>query len=129
MVFSSTVFLFAFFPITIIVYFALRNTTLRNLWLLIMSLVFYGWSQPEYMFIIGLNILINYSFPIMMGILKRYKKVLLFLAISMNLAILFVFKYFSFVMETITNVIHGSIDVIYHFLLVYRFLLFKECHM
>ena len=113
MVFSSTVFLFVFFPITIIVYFALRNTTLRNLWLLIMSLVFYGWSQPEYMFIIILNILINYSFPIMMGILKRYKKVLLFFAISMNLAILFVFKYLSFVVETINSVMHGAIDPCY----------------
>ena len=113
MVFSSTLFLFVFLPITLIVYYVLRNTTLRNIWLLIMSLVFYAWSQPEYMYIIILNILINYCFPILMSVLERYKKVLLFFAITMNLAILFVFKYFSFVMETIINVINGSIDVIY----------------
>ena len=43
MVFSSPIFLFLFLPIVLAGYFVTRGR-LRNLWLLGMSLVFYGWG-------------------------------------------------------------------------------------
>jgi len=50
MVFSSTVFLFLFLPLVLIVYFVLPKA-LRNAWILVSSLFFYAWGEKEYSFV------------------------------------------------------------------------------
>ena len=47
MVFSSPVFLFAYLPLTLAVYY-LMPLRWRNLALFLLSLVFYGWDKPIY---------------------------------------------------------------------------------
>ena len=47
MVFSSTVFLLLFLPLTAAVYFLCPRRA-RNTVLLLASLVFYGWGEPKY---------------------------------------------------------------------------------
>ena len=42
MVFSSAVFLFAFLPIVFILHTVIRNTTVRNILLIVASLLFYA---------------------------------------------------------------------------------------
>ena len=61
MVFSSAVFIFVFLPVAIIGYFLVcRNNTLRNIWLLILSLGFYAWGEPVYVFFILFSIVVNW---------------------------------------------------------------------
>lgn len=69
MVFSSTSFLFLFLPITLAVYYLIKPC-FRNTFLLIASLIFFAWSQPRYLWIILLSILINYSGGIFVGVVK-----------------------------------------------------------
>ena len=50
MVFSSSVFLMAFLPLTLLAYFIVpaRLVKVRNAVLLASSLVFYSWGEPKY---------------------------------------------------------------------------------
>ena len=59
MVFSSFVFLLAFLPIVLLLYY-LCPARLRNLVLLVFSLVFYAWGEPVYIFLMLISILFNY---------------------------------------------------------------------
>ena len=60
MVFSSLTFLFAYLPLTLLVYFV-SPLRWRNFVLLIVSLIFYGWGEPVYITIMVLSILIDYT--------------------------------------------------------------------
>ena len=108
MVFSSTVFIFVFFPITMIGYFLMKEEY-RNYWLFFVSLIFFGWSQPKYLWIILLNIIINYTCAVLIDRVKKLRKMTLFLAVTANLAILFYFKYFDFAIDTVNHLTGGSI--------------------
>ena len=48
MVFSSLIFLYAFLPLSLLVYCLCRSREAKNISLLIFSLVFYAWGEPVY---------------------------------------------------------------------------------
>ena len=54
MLFSSSVFLFLFLPIVLILYFnpIVKNRIYRNIILLVASLFFYAWGEPVYVFLL-----------------------------------------------------------------------------
>ena len=110
MVFSSSVFFMAFLPITLLLYFLIpeRFLKVRNLWLLIASLIFYGWGEPKYIAVMAFSILFNY----VMGQLVGKSKPLLILCIAGNLAILGFFKYTDFVIETVNAVSGGGLGLL-----------------
>lgn len=110
MVFSSVVFLFFFLPITLAGYY-LINPKYRNYWLLIASLVFFGWSQKNYLWIILLNIAINYCASFLLDKIKRLRKVILLIAVAANLGLLFYFKYFDFAVESINQAFGTTIQL------------------
>ena len=60
MVFSSLTFLFAYLPLTLLVYF-LAPLKWRNWVLLVVSLIFYGWDTPAYILIMILSTLIDFT--------------------------------------------------------------------
>jgi D-alanyl-lipoteichoic acid acyltransferase DltB (MBOAT superfamily) len=62
LVFSSSVFLFAFLPLTLLVYFLIPAgfVMARNTALLIASLIFYGWGEPKYIIVMLVSIIANY---------------------------------------------------------------------
>lgn len=106
MLFSSVVFLFRFLPIFIILYLALPKY--RNIVLLLGSLIFYGAGEPYYVLLLLLSILINYGCSRYMfweprspqsnrkqKALRRRKRALV-IAITLDLGVLFVFKYWDF---------------------------------
>lgn len=96
--FTSFLFLFLFLPITLIVY-SLCNLSkysqdLKNLSLLILSLLFYGWGTP-----IGLPILLITSLAdhlIAKKLIGHHAKYFLTLGLTINLLCLFYFKYSNF---------------------------------
>ena len=62
MVFSSIEFLYLYMPITLLIYFLIpaKYLSLRNLALLVLSLAFYGWGEPVYIFIMFFSITVDY---------------------------------------------------------------------
>ena len=110
MVFSSTIFLFLFLPITLLGYFLIKESY-RNYWLLFVSIIFFGWSQPNYLWIILLNILINYSCAMLIDHLKSLRRLVLIAAIAANLALLFYFKYFDFAIDSINKILGCELEL------------------
>ena len=104
MVFSSIVFIFVFLPVTLLGYYISQNIYIKNVWLLIVSLIFFGWNQPQYLWIIVANILINYCSGMALATVEKRKKAILVLTIILNLGILFYFKYFDFAVQTLNHV-------------------------
>lgn len=111
MVFSSSIFLFIFLPITIIIYYLLRRYTLKNLWLLLVSLFFYSWGEPKYILLMLISIIVNYFLAkiIANSIDKSKKKMVVILSVIFNLALLFYFKYFNFFIDNINILTGGDI--------------------
>ncbi len=105
MVFSSNVFLFYFLPIVLFGYF-LINLKLRNVWLFLASLFFYVWGGVYYVTVMVSSIIINYILGISISHIKNQKvrKIILIVAVSCNLLILFYFKYFNFTVDMLGSV-------------------------
>lgn len=59
MIFSSIFFIFAFLPIVLLIYY-LMPFKLKNLVLLIVSLIFYAWGEPIYVILMIFSIAINF---------------------------------------------------------------------
>lgn len=93
--FTSSVFLFLFLPILLLIYY-FSNPRYQNLILLLASVIFYAWGEPKYIFLMLLSILMNYWFGILINKFKAWKKIFLIIAILYNLTTLFVFKYLNF---------------------------------
>ena len=72
--------------------------------LLAVSLIFYGWGEPIYMFLMMFTIAVDYVFGMLVEKYSddaRKKKLMLILAIVINLGILGFFKYADFVINNI----------------------------
>jgi len=109
MVFSSATFLFAFLPITLVVY-HVANKRIRDYWLLFASMVFFAWSQPGYLWIIIVSVLVNYVTAMLIYKFKQ-RKLLLALGVVLNLALLFYFKYFNFFFDTVDHLFHTDFQI------------------
>lgn len=111
MVFSSFVFIFAFLPIVMIVYFVLSNfgnTTIQHVFLTIASLFFYAYFNISYLWIILASIVVNYILAKAMcgryGVHCAVRKLLLILGILFNLGMLGYFKYYNFFISNLNTV-------------------------
>lgn len=109
MLFNSCIFILCFLPICIIGYFTLnhiKQTKLAQIFLLAMSLWFYGFFNLYYMLIIIFSIVVNYS-VYKLFFKGSYRKGLLVVALLFNLGMLFYFKYYDFFIQNV-NFIFGS---------------------
>lgn len=97
MVFSSTLFLFLFLPVTLLGYF-IGPRSWRNIWLLLTSLLFYAWGEPQLTWVMLASMSANYLFGLWLGHLagKNSAKYVLIFAIVLNLSALGLFKYAHF---------------------------------
>ncbi len=114
MVFSSTIFLCVYLPLVLLGYYICPKKG-RNLFLLIVSLVFYAWGEPKYVFLMIFSILVNYIFGRLMdknrGRQKRMK-LLLVLSVVIDLGLLSVFKYTDFVITNVNAIFGSSFDLL-----------------
>lgn len=116
MLFPSEVFLFVFLPIVLVIYYGLlrKSVRLKNIFLLLVSLFFYAWGEPTYVFLMIGTILINYSFGVLVNHFKdnsTVSKVLMTFMVICNLSILGWFKYSEFVVLQINRFLHTQIPV------------------
>ena len=59
MIFSSVFFIFVFLPVVLLAYFLVPKK-LKNVVILIASLIFYAWGEPIYIVLMIFGILFNY---------------------------------------------------------------------
>lgn len=111
MVFSSAIFLFAFLPAVFIIYRLLPGIRSRNVFLALSSLVFYAFGQLVYLPLFLASILINYISGLLLSGKFRRSRLILTLAVVLNLGILCVFKYTDFLIGNINSLFGTAIPL------------------
>jgi len=107
MLFNSVAFLI-FFPIVTIIYFLLPHR-FRWLWLLGASCYFYMAFVPVYILILGGTIVIDYFAGIwIQNAQGQRRRLFLVLSIISNVGVLAAFKYFNFLNDNLSLLLHGA---------------------
>ncbi len=109
MVFSSLTFLFAFLPVTLLGY-RLLPKRLRIGFLLLVSLFFYAWGEPLYVFLMIGSILVNWGIGFKVAGDGPHRKAWLALAIGLNLLLLLIFKYTGLLWDTVKGLFPAPIS-------------------
>ena len=103
MVFSSLIFLFAYLPVTLVIYYAVPRKA-RNLFLFFINLLFYGWGEPVMVTLMLVSIVINYAGGYFVEKCKPDKKkakIPLILTVILDIGILAFFKYSGLIADTL----------------------------
>lgn len=116
MLFNSFAFLFVFLPVTLLGFYfiaAKYKKEMAILWLVLMSLVFYGYWNPLYLPLIILLMSFNYGIGMLLGKdtnpLRR--KLILAFGIITDLAFLGYFKYANFFVDQYNGITGGSFNL------------------
>lgn len=110
MVFSSSVFIFCFLPVVLLLYYIVQPK-FHNALLLVASLLFYAYGEPYFVFVMAVSILLNYGFAVWIGITENQKsrpKILL-CAVGLNLGLLFYYKYLGFAQNVFNKIVGDDI--------------------
>ena len=113
MVFSSSIFLLFFLPLTVIAYYNpitkwisdIRGGYLRNIILVVASLFFYAWGEPFHVYLLMLSIVI--TFFVGLGVSSRNtvaSKTFLVVGIVYHVLMLFTFKYSIFLVSEFNRI-------------------------
>jgi alginate O-acetyltransferase complex protein AlgI len=110
--FNSPVFLFAFLPVTFALFFLIGRFSPQSarLWLTFASLFFYAWWNPPYVLLLLMSATFNYA--VGQALQRRSpladttaaRKLLLYVGLTFNIVFLGYFKYFAFLLSTVTEV-------------------------
>ena len=103
MVFADLFFLYFFLPVCMICYFITRNATIRNVVLIVFSMIFYAWGEPVWVSILVVSALVDYCNGRM---IEKHPegwqaKLALTWSLIFNLGLLFGFKYTGFFVENL----------------------------
>lgn len=113
MVFSSLIFIFIFLPVTLLIYYA-SPKKYRNFIIFIASLIFYAWGEPIYIFLLLFSTALEY---IMSKLIyksnkdKEKRRFLLVFTLTLNISILFFFKYYAFLIDNINSIFNTSLRI------------------
>lgn len=116
MLFNSYIFILFFLPITFIIYFTLNRFhkyQFAKIFLIGMSIWFYGYFNPTYILIIAGSILFNYILSKQMIPGKhrvQTTKFLLIFGIIANILLIFYFKYLNFFLDNINHLFHLNVE-------------------
>ncbi len=113
MVFSSLTFIFFFLPVALIIYY-ISPKKIKNLVLLAVSLFFYAWGEPIYIFLMIFSASIDYVHGLL---IHKYRlkqqikaKLALISSLIINIGILTFFKYGDFLVENINTLLNTNIE-------------------
>ena len=116
MIFSSSLFMFFFFPFSVLVYYLagiFKKNNLQNIVLICLSLFFYSWAGIDYGKYMICFVFIVYLFGIFIEFLKDAKfKHMLFItgiAICLLFAMLFYYKYYNFTVSVLNQFMNMQI--------------------
>mgnify|MGYP005800480395 CR=1 FL=1 len=118
MVFSSLTFIFYFLPLCLILYFITprKFKKLRNIILLIFSLVFYAWGEPKYIILMLLTVTVSYFSGLLINYFdekknKKLKRLTLIVSIVLIIGSLIFFKYTNFIIDNINSIFNSNIEI------------------
>lgn len=105
MLFSSIPFLYYFLPCVLILYFVVPRS-MKNLILLLSSLIFYAWGEPKYVILMAISIGVGYVSGLLIEAnrgrsLSRYIKVI---SVMICLGLLGYFKYANFFADNLNRI-------------------------
>jgi len=109
MTFSSLVFICIFLPVTFLLHSAIPNLRFRNALLILSSLFFYAYGEPVYVILLLISVLLNYSIVLLMT--GPRKRLMLILAVVVNIGILFTFKYLAFLIDSVNDLFGTKLTV------------------
>lgn len=114
MVFSSLTFIFFFLPFSLIVYY-ISPRKIKNLVLLAVSLFFYAWGEPVYIFLMIFSASVDYILGLV--IYKHKKKeqkgkarIALISSLIISIGVLSFFKYADFLVENVNALFNAGIE-------------------
>ena len=116
MVFSSTIFLFLFLPLTVLIYYnpIWKGRKFRNMFLLLASLFFYAWGEPLFVFLMILSIVVGwFAGRKIEAAPATGKKRILVWAASLHIGVLIVFKYLTFLAGELGLLLHKDFSWIH----------------
>ncbi len=116
MIFSSLLFLFRFLPVVLLLYYIVP-VSLRNLVLLLVSLVFYAWGEPVYVVLMLCSIFVSWMGGLLVDRFhtagEEWKaKWSLILSVAIGLSFLAFFKYSNFAIRTVNGVAGTDFDLL-----------------
>ena len=113
MLFSSIPFLYYFFPIVLIAYFAVPKF-LKNSVILLSSLVFYAWGEPRFVILMAITIAVGFVAGLLMEKAKTsaLKRTAMIVSVAICLAFLGYFKYVDFFIENFNAVTGLSVKLL-----------------
>lgn len=102
MVFSSIVFLLYFLPVFMLIYHFI-DKQYKNGFILLASIFFYAWGAPKFIFVILFTTFLDFHLVKWMDKTESNikRKLMLLLSVSVNLGLLFYFKYSNFFIENV----------------------------
>lgn len=110
MLFNSPEFLFAFLPVTYLVFWLLRNAQSRYVWLAVTGYVFYGYWNPKFCLLMAFSTAVSYLAGL--GFLKYRgagaRRLLLVVPIAVDLSLLGFFKYAGFAERSLAAVLRAA---------------------
>lgn len=116
MLFGSYIFIFLFLPLALGGFYTLKKlnkVVLAKVFIVVMSLWFYGYFNYWYLFVIGVSLCVNYcAYSIMnkFGV-KRTRKWTCRIAVLINVGLLFYYKYLDFFSENINSLFKISLPI------------------
>ena len=116
MAFNEIGFLFVFFPAVVLLHAITPTMILKNILLLLASLVFFAWGTPEYLLLMVLIILYNYFSGLQISHCleddnESGARRTLIVSVVMNLLLLGFFKYWGFFLDNVNALLGTSIPV------------------
>ena len=117
MQFYSYIFILLFLPICISGYFLLGRAEkyeASKIWLIGMSIWFYAHLHVAYLVLLSGGVLVNYVIVYWMRRQKKpiYKKLLLLSSLTVNLGVLFFYKYYNFFVDNINFLFKSRISLL-----------------
>jgi alginate O-acetyltransferase complex protein AlgI len=115
MLFNSYTFLFAFLPVALLGFYLVSRLGRRAAagWLILASFTFYGWWNPQFVILLVLSIVLNYSASEVIAACKNRPSLqagCLTVAIAANVGALVYYKYLAVMVHALTGlgVIHAA---------------------
>ncbi len=112
MVFSSLVFLCIFLPVVFVLHTVIPSFKIKNILLIVASLLFYAYGEPVYVLLMIFSSLLNFLCAKWVATdSEKTNKIVMAFAVVVNLLMLGVFKYTDMIISTVNSVFSLNIPL------------------
>ena len=99
MVFNCLIFIFMFLPLVFLGYTLFPNRTIKTVFLIVCSLMFYSWGNPNSLILMLITILWNYFTGLELELYEGDKRKFIFwIGVAFHILVLVIYKYTNFIL-------------------------------